>query len=353
MRSKPIHEIELPQKVIIGSDILEHIPTFIKNLNLGKELLVTTGPHVYNIVGKDVISLMIDSKYEVHYDIIKSPTIEEVERLKEVVQEIRPKFIIAIGGGKVIDVTKYVAYLMHMPFISVPTAASHDGIASPVASIRLNNGRPGSFFTKPPIMVIADVTIISKAPRRLTASGCGDVIGKITAVRDARLARVIKGEYIGDYALSLALMSAKLVMKNASLIARGSQEGIRVLLEALISCGTAMAIAGSSRPCSGSEHLFSHALDIVAPKPALHGEQVGVGTIMMSYLHGLKWRKIRSFLKQVGAPTNAKELGIEPEYIVKALTIAHKMRKRYTILGESGLTWKAAEALAKETEVID
>ncbi|RLF16913.1 MAG: NAD(P)-dependent glycerol-1-phosphate dehydrogenase [Thermoprotei archaeon] len=348
-----MHEIELPLKVIIGMDVLKRLPSLIKKLNLGNDLLVLTGPHVYEIIGKDVISLLVDSHYEVQYQIVRTSTLNEVRQIEEIVKEIKPSIMIAVGGGKVIDVTKYTSYLTHIPFVSVPTAASHDGIASPVASIKLDDGRPGSFFTKPPIMVVADVSVISKAPKRLTASGCGDVIGKITAVRDARLARVIKGEYVGDYALSLALMSAKLVMRNASLIAKGSPEGIRVLLEALISCGTAMAIAGSSKPCSGSEHLFSHALDLIAPRPALHGEQVGVGTIMMSYLHGLKWKRIRGFLKQVGAPINAKELGIEPEYIIRALTIAHKMRKRYTILGESGLTWKAAEALARETEVIE
>ena len=54
-----------------------------------------------------------------------------------------------------------------------------------------------------------------------------------------------------------------------------------------------MSIAGSSRPASGSEHMFSHALDRIAPKPALHGEQCGVGTIMMMYLHGGNWQTVQ------------------------------------------------------------
>ncbi|MEM1867136.1 MAG: NAD(P)-dependent glycerol-1-phosphate dehydrogenase, partial [Zestosphaera sp.] len=86
----------------------------------------------------------------------------------------------------------------------------------------------------------------------------------------------------------------------------------------------------------------------------LHGEQVGVGAIMMSYLHGIEWRKIKKVLKKVGLPTTAKELGVRDVDVINALTIAHKIRtERYTILGESGLTYEAAEKLAKETEVID
>ena len=125
------------------------------------------------------------------------------------------------------------------------------------------------------------------------------------------------------------------------------------VVKALISSGMAISIAASSRPASGSEHKFSHALDMVAPKPALHGEQCGVGTIMMMYLHGGNWESIRDALKIVKAPTTAEELGIEPEYIIEALKIAHTIRKdRYTILGDRGLTDEAARKLASNTGVI-
>ena len=127
-----------------------------------------------------------------------------------------------------------------------------------------------------------------------------------------------------------------------------------MVVEALISCGYAMCIAGSSRPCSGSEHLFSHALDMVASKPALHGEQVGVGTIMMMYLHGGDWKRVKEALQALGAPTTAKELGVSDDAVIEALTIAHKIRPdRYTILGDKGLTREAAERLAVNTGVIE
>jgi glycerol-1-phosphate dehydrogenase [NAD(P)+] len=74
---------------------------------------------------------------------------------------------------------------------------------------------------------------------------------------------------------------------------------------------------------------------------------------MMMYLHGGDWKYIRETLKTVKAPTTAYELGIDPEYIIKALTIAHTIRKeRYTILGDRGLTKQSAEKLATTTGVI-
>jgi glycerol-1-phosphate dehydrogenase [NAD(P)+] len=148
-------------------------------------------------------------------------------------------------------------------------------------------------------------------------------------------------------------MSARHIIENSSLIKPGSEEGVRVLLEALVSCGVAMCIAGTSKPCSGSEHLFSHALDLVAPRHALHGEQCGLGTIMMATLHGIDWGTIRDTLRRVGAPTTAEEIGIEDKYIVEALVKAREIRpERYTILNEKPLTRRSARMLAEETGVL-
>ena len=130
-------------------------------------------------------------------------------------------------------------------------------------------------------------------------------------------------------------MAARVIIENADSIKPDHETSARLVVKALVSNGVAMSIAGSSRPASGSEHMFSHAFYRIAPKPALHGEQCGVGTIMMMYLHGGNWQEIRDALKKIGAPATAEELGIEDKYIVEALLHAHSIRpERYTILGK-------------------
>ena len=115
-----------------------------------------------------------------------------------------------------------------------------------------------------------------------------------------------------------------------------------------------MSIAGSSRPCSGSEHLFSHALDLLVESDSMHGEQCGVGSIMITYLYGANWKRIRDTLKCLGAPTTARELGAKDEDIIKALEIATTIRPdRYTILQKLNMNYKACEKVAKATEVIN
>ena len=79
----------------------------------------------------------------------------------------------------------------------------------------------------------------------------------------------------------------------------------------------------------------------------------GVGAIMMMYLHGGDWEGIRNALLKIGAPVDAKGLGVMDADIIEALMSAHKIRKdRFTILGTSGLTKQSAEKAAKMTKVI-
>lgn len=344
-------KFNLPRNIVIDTRAIEFLPNIVESYNC-RSVLFVTDPNIYNIYGKSVVK-SIEAIANVGRFLITASDIPNVEGAREVARRIGACIVIGMGGGRSIDVAKYTAFLEDKPFISVPTAISHDGFASPIVSLKDKDLNPMSLFTRPPDSVVIDLSVLDEAPRRLLRSGVGDILGKITSVADARLAQMIKGEDIDEMSLYLAETAATMVLENIEEISRWSSEGLRILAEAGLLAGSAMSVAGSSRPCSGSEHLFSHAVDKVYPeRRSLHGEQVGVGTIMMAYLHGLDWESIRDALRMVGAPTNARELGVPDTKIVEALTIAHALRKRYTILGETGLTLEAAKKLARKTGVI-
>jgi len=307
----------------------------------------------YNIAGKAVSDFLTESGLSVDFLLVKTMTTRDVLDIEDQIKELKPQVLFGVGGGTIIDAAKISSGSQNIPFISVPTTVSHDGIASPLASIK-GSDKPYSILAQAPLAIIADTDVIAQAPWRFVISGCGDVIAKFTAVKDWKLAHLEQNEYYGEYAASLALMSAKLVMENAELIVYRRDEGLHVLLEALISCGVAMSIAGSSRPCSGSEHLFSHALDMINSHHAMHGEQCGVGSILSAYLYRANWQRIRNTLKQIGAPTTASELGVKDVDVVKALEIAAKIRpERYTILHKLNLNFEACEKTAKATGIIN
>ena len=349
-----LHRMELPREVIVGNESLDLVSDVCGKLGFSKSALIITGPTTIGIAGQRVIDLLQDEGLAVNHHIVSSniPTLRDVKHSEEKISKLRPQVVFGVGGGTKIDIAKLSSARQRVPFVSVPTTASHDGMASPFASIK-GLDRPYSVKAQSPIAVIADTSIIINAPRRFIASGCGDVIAKLTSTLDWKLAHEKRKEYYARYTASLALMSAQHIVESAEIIKPGSAEGLRALLESLVSCGVAMCIGGTSKPCSGSEHLFSHALDLIAPKPALHGEQCGLGTIMMASLHGLEWETVRDTLRQVGAPTTAEDLGINAMHIVEALVKAGEIRPdRYTILNEKPLTRKSAYELAKMTGVI-
>ncbi len=347
-----LHRMDLPREVVVGRGAMELLSDVCKSLGFSKSALVVTGPATFHIAGRRAVEMLKESGLKVSCSIVSSSTVDDVNSVEKAIDALRPEVVLGVGGGTKIDIAKLASARMNVPFISVPTTASHDGIASPMASVK-GLEKPYSIKARSPIAIVADTSVIANVERRFLASGCGDVLAKLTAVRDWKLAREAKGEYYGEYAASLALMSAELVMKNAESIKPDDEEGVRVLLEALISCGVAMSIAGSSRPCSGSEHLFGHTLGLVAKGPFMHGEACGVGTIMMAYLHRLEWERVKEALSKAGAPTTARELGVDEERIIEALVKARTIRpERYTILDEVKLDYESARELARATEVI-
>ncbi len=344
--------MQLPREVIVGKGTLARLPEVVKRLGLKGKALVLSDAQCYEIAGKTVSGFLEQSGLTVDFLLVKSMTVDDLIKVEEQLKDQKPRIVFGVGGGTIIDAAKLSSASQNIPFISIPTTVSHDGIASPLASIK-GSDKPYSILAQAPMAIIADTELIANGPWRFVVSGCGDVISKFTAVKDWKLAHLEKGEYYGGYAASLALMSAKLVTENANLIVQKENEGVRILLEALISCGVAMSIAGSSRPCSGSEHLFSHALDLINSNHAIHGEQCGVGSILTAFLHGSNWQKIKSTLKQIGAPTTAQELGVKEKDIVKALQMAAQIRpERYTILHKLNLNYDACETVARATGII-
>ncbi len=347
----PVHRIDLPRIVLVGKGVLSSLNGICGELGFQRALIVT-GKNTLKVAGERVQSILASDGIHSDRSIVEDAQLETVGRVMEDAQKSKAQVLIGVGGGRNIDVAKLAAAKTRCAFISVPTVASHDGIASSLASVK-GMERPYTVKAVSPIAVVMDSGIIADSPYRFTAAGCGDVISKATEVEDWKLAHRDNGDYYGAYAGSLALMSSQLIMESAEKIRQNTAETIRDLLEALISCSTAMSIAGSSRPCSGSAHLFSHALDLIIDKPALHGEQCGVGTIMMARLHGLDWEKIRDSLVMIGAPTTAVGLGVKRQKILEALTMAQDVRPdRYTILSKIRLDRASAEALAVETGVI-
>jgi glycerol-1-phosphate dehydrogenase [NAD(P)+] len=203
--------------------------------------------------------------------------------------------VVGVGGGKALDMAKYVGFLSRLPYYAVPTSLSNDGFCSPQSSLTVR-GKRRSLPAVLPFGVVIDTAVCRDAPRALSLSGVGDLVAKFTAVRDWKLAFHAVGEPVDDLAALLSDGSIHSFLSHPAF----DLDGIRLLATALMLNGVAMEIAGSSRPASGSEHLISHALDATLARPRLHGLQVGVASYLVSILQGENTERIAALFDATG-----------------------------------------------------
>ena len=341
-----------PRHVLMGTNALDSLGEVVSDLEIENEGVVVVDATTRKLVGDRVEASLVERGLTPHFYESPGPTMKSVQGAIKLGRKVGAGFYIGAGGGSVIDVAKLAAFEHGPAWVSAPTSASHDGICSGRASMKEHQGSV-SVEAKPPAAIVADTAVIAKAPYRMLAAGCADVISNLTAVLDWKLAHRLKGEEYSSFAAVLARTAAEQIIDSTASIKPGLEEACWLVVKSLVVSGVSMAVAGSSRPASGAEHLFGHAIDRVAPGAALHGETVGVGTILMMHLHGGDWQSIRRALQELGAPTTAKELGVPGRKMIEALVTAHTIRpERYTILGESGLTKDAAQSLCKATGVL-
>lgn len=342
--------VEVPRNIVAGHDVLGCVKEMCEGIHTGRTGTIITGTKTMDAAAKAVLDYM--DGYDMDVVQVGDATIENAQLAEERIKEFGSSFVLAVGGGSKIDLTKVVSKDLNLPFISIPTSAAHDGIASNRASLKSNSGSR-SVESASPMGVIADTGVIAKAPYRLLASGCADVISNLTAIMDWDFARRLKNVDFSRTAYTIAKYSAESIIDNSPLIKPNLEDSVWLSIKPIIMSGISMCIAGSSRPTSGAEHMFSHMIDLKHPGKALHGEQCGVGSIMTMYLHGGDWEMIRDALREIGAPTTARELGLTSEDVIYAMSHAHEIRSdRFTILGDGGISPEVAEKVARATGVI-
>ncbi|CAM3542666.1 iron-containing alcohol dehydrogenase family protein [Stackebrandtia soli] len=240
--------------------------------------------------------------------------------------------VVGIGGGRVIDTAKYAAFQQGMPMVSVPTSLANDGVASPLASLD-RDGHSISYGSHIPIAVIIDLDYVREAPVRQLASGVGDALSNLSATADWELSHSATGEPIDGLAIALARAGAEAVLRHPGALT--DDDFLTSLANAHVLGGTAMAVAGSSLPCSGACHEIAHALQEQHPYVSTHGEQVAAGALLATFLRGdtALFAEMAAALRRHDLPRTPQDLGLTVDQFTAAVAYApHTRPGRYTIL---------------------
>jgi len=319
----------------IGQGYIDLVEQTLSENDISGKILYVSDPIVDKLYGEKVRK-QIMAVGRIKEESVDYNTISYAMTVAERVIATDVDCIVGLGGGKVLDVCKYASYISKKPLLSIPTTMANDGIASPIAVLKRKDDKPKSLGCATPKMLLLDTDLILKGPSALIKAGIGDTISNYMALKDWDFACSKDKDVMNGYAYMLSKIAFDMLMstKHDSVCS----DFLEVLANSLVLSGIAMDFAGSSRPVSGSEHLFSHALDYFSKKPNLHGLQVALGTVAVSKLIGDDCGEILDYLHKFEVDVNPKSLEIDKDTFVYCMKHATSMRNRYTHLNEADLS---------------
>jgi Glycerol dehydrogenase and related enzymes len=343
------HRIDI-KHIYVGENVYNRILDVAKEI-LPKEILLVSDNNTYKALGKCVENELTESGYKVNNIILVSDgdLIPDEKAIGRLLVEVNneTELIVAVGSGSINDICRIISAKTHIPYVIMGTAPSMDGYASTVSPLIIDGAKvtyPGTN----PYAIIADSNIMKDAPFEMICAGFGDILGKYTALSDWRLSNTILDEYFCDTTEKLVRNAMYKCFENIEGAVKRDVKAIEYISEALILSGIAMTLSGNSRPASGAEHHLSHywEIDKLSRKleHPLHGNSVGVGTVISAWLYkklnieerfGIETpvpEIIINLLNSIGAKSNPKALGIEKELFHRSVIHALEIRPRYTIL---------------------
>lgn len=303
----PLRPIEIAE-ILLGADVLPQLPAVLQRAGIGTGttvvLVMDTIPmrRGEQALKPFVQALLHDTGYMVEplwlegdqYGLVHA----DFTQVERVYAALRPGIaLVALGSGTITDIAKHAAYLYDlsrqeqkpMVYICCQTANSVTAFAANMA-VLLKDGVKRTIPSRYPTAIISDLRVLASAPRAMTLAGLGDCCARFVAYGDWYLASALGlVDFYSEVPLALLANLESVLTAHATAIGQRTLEGEAVVARALLLAGIAQSIVNMSAPISGTEHVISHVLDMIADHYgrglALHGAQVGVATLTAAHLY--------------------------------------------------------------------
>lgn len=337
-----MNQFHLPDHLIVEEGIFERIPEVMADVipDIGRrKTIIVTEENLKNLFS-GILSGMQEDFPDSEIYLIRGAMYDDAMSLAKYITMNNIRTVIGFGGGTVLDMAKFASYVSKTTLISLATTLSNDSLTSPVSVLGTTGKARKTFSCTIPDAILVDTALIMSAPERQLLGGIGDTISKYTALIDWKLAASKGKDRVDDFAYMISKMAFN-SLNYADEEVLKSKDFIKRLTQALVMGGLAMEIAGTSRPSSGSEHLFCHALEenFSEEVNVPHGIAVAMGSYPAVIFQERNVKKIARILKKYKIPIRPSSWKITKEIFTAAWQQASATRPdRYTILNETDLS---------------
>ena len=286
------HSIPI-KRVESGTGLIEKLPTFISEEQFAevRHIGVVYDRHIEEILDELFFKKFLDHKYTITRIPLGKPglLLEAATELGDQAAQALPgdvDFLIGVGSGVICDLTKWIATKGNLHYLIMGTAASMNAYTSITGTMTENNVK-STRWLNPARAVLMDSALVASAPHEMTGAGVGDLLARQVANADWMLSHLIRGSYFCPVPFQMMATFQDQLMPVIGELQKKDFDAMQKLSDAILASGYSMTILdGETSPSSGSEHVISHFFDFqheLFGKPKnLHGEQVGIGTIIMS-----------------------------------------------------------------------
>lgn len=319
-----------PGKYVQGAGEMKQLGTYAANY--GKKALALITESGYKRIGDTIDASFADTQTEIVYDYFHGECSKiEIDRLIQIMDEQDCDMVIGIGGGKILDTSKAVAYYRSTPVLICPTIASTDAPCSALSVLYTEDGVFEKYLFLPsnPDLVLMDTEIIAKSPTRLTISGMGDALATYFEARACKTsgATSCAGGLGTEAALALAKLCFDTLMSEGvkaklALEAGACTEAVEKVVEA----NTLLSGLGFESAGLAAAHAIHNGLTVLEECHHMyHGEKVAFGTITQLVLENIPAEDLEDIIDwciELGLPVTLEELGVTEVTDEKIMAVA-------------------------------
>lgn len=328
------YKFGLPVEIIFKCGAIKNIKKVIENNNFKRGILISSERFIKSDLGFELIQLLNEYVENVHFGINANPTIEDVEATTKAIKDNKVDFVIALGGGSILDCAKIsscmaamnveIRYFLenkleinkNIPIIAIPTTA---GTGSEVTSVSVisDTHTEDKFPIKSeyllPKIAMIDPELTVTVPKSVTASSGIDVLSHALESYYSK-----NNNPISDL---LAIESIKLVMNNLKNVVENlsNMEYRENMCQASLLAGMAFSVTGTAA-CHGISYPLTSKYNIP------HGEACGLTQDKVLLLNStVEFDRINKLSKEIGYDS-VEEFSNEIYKLKKEIGLANNLR---------------------------